>query len=258
MSDRPHDLPEVPQDDDLDETRMSDAASTRGLPSADPTPPGRTRLQPAQLRRRRPPSRQETPQAVPVSPRRGRARARRDSGMYLPLWSLALMLFVVIAIAAGLVLLVLSLGGNTAPEKEPVIIISSPVPTERPAEFPVSPATPTIPPEYNPNPDDAGILPPPLVLSGPTLEPVELSPTPFPIQVGGRVAVIDVGTDELNVRDSPGVVDTNVIFRADEGSVFAIMDGPRQADGLTWWQISDPQDPSRTGWAAANYLQRVE
>jgi hypothetical protein len=92
-------------------------------------------------------------------------------------------------------------------------------------------------------------------LSGPTLRPVEISPTPRIITIGEQVVVIDVGVQQLNVRDEPGVIDTAIIFRAEEGSIFTIIDGPRQADGLTWWQIQDPYNTSRTGWAASNYLQ---
>jgi len=45
-----------------------------------------------------------------------------------------------------------------------------------------------------------------------------------------------------------------VEFRAEEGTEFIVVDGPRQADGLTWWQIQAPDNPAQTGWAASNYL----
>lgn len=257
MSDRPQNLPEMPpempdDDGDLDETRAYSA--TRGMtptyqqPST-PTPP--------QVRRVRPPrpAQQAVPQPQPRTGKRGSARARRDSGLYLPLWSIALMLFVVIAIAGVLALLAFSLGGNTPEQKAPIVIVSSPIPTERPASFPAVPSSPTIPPDVDPGlGGDAGIIQGPLSLSGPTLVPVEISPTPKPLTVGDQVTVIDVGADKLNIRDVAGVTGSEVVFRADEGTLFTVIGGPVQADGLTWWQVQDPTAPSLSGWAASNYL----
>jgi len=167
------------------------------------------------------------------------------------------MLLVVVAIAGGIVMLVLNMGGNEAPEIAPVVVVNSPVPTQRPAAFPVAPATPTIPPEVDPNVQGIPDVPTPtlaLVLDGPTLEPVVFSPTPRVLTVGERVIVQDVSPDQLNVRDNPGVSGTNIVFRAPEGTLFTVVDGPQQADGLTWWRIQDLNNASRVGWAAANYL----
>jgi hypothetical protein len=66
-----------------------------------------------------------------------------------------------------------------------------------------------------------------------------------------------VDADELNIRDKPGVIGSNVVARAREGSVFTIVEGPQQADGFTWWRIQDIQDPSRAGWGVANYLRVI-
>ncbi|GAB4509086.1 MAG: hypothetical protein OHK0046_03410 [Anaerolineae bacterium] len=291
-------LPQLPDDNSLDETRLTETGQTRDMPAVPPqnrpsAPPSRLpqeRTQPIQPLppAQRPPStyrpNPNTQQGRLVQPppsqhvqrvaRRGSARERRDNGLYLPLWSLALMLIVVIGITGGIVLLVISLGGRSAPESPPVILVSSPVATQRPAEFPVVPATATIPPQFDPNVSGTGgsapevasgetagganslpTAPATFALSGPTLPPVIFTPTPRSISIGERVLVIDVGDQQLNVRDNPGVAGTSILFRVVEGTEFVIVDGPRQADGLTWWRIQSPLNQSQIGWAASNYLE---
>ncbi len=248
MSEHPPDPNLDDTDHGLDRTRAT-GDRTRGIPPV-------TRVGPAQPPP--PPPRRSAAPPARATPRRGRARSRRDSGLYLPLWSLALVLVIVMATVAGLVLLVLSIGGNEAPEAPPVVIVSSPVPTDRPAGFAASPATPTIPPELDPI--SGGSAPPsvpPLRMDGPTLPAVEFTATPMTIIVGRQVRVIDVGAQQLNVRDAPGVTGSTVVFRAEEESTFNVIGGPQQADGLTWWQIEDPFNLTRTGWAASNYLQAI-
>jgi hypothetical protein len=44
---------------------------------------------------------------------------------------------------------------------------------------------------------------------------------------------------------------------AQEGTVFLVTDGPKEADGLVWWFIKDEADPNVVGWAAADYLEAV-
>lgn len=254
-------LPELPLMDDESNVKATQAITpqsrTRGLPPAppqravplrhNPPPPSTGRQNP--VRPNMPPQGQPTPYKG-SSRRHGKARSRRDSGLYLPIWSLILMLIIVMGLAAGIIMLVISLGGNKAPETAPVVILSTAIPSQRPQSFPVSPATATFPPEV----DTLRSPVAPLVLAGPTVVTPFISPTPRPISIGETVIVSDVGADELNVRDSAGVIDTTIIFRAAEGTRFTIVDGPRQSDGLTWWQIQDPFDASRRGWAASNYL----
>lgn len=202
-----------------------------------------------------PPGNQPDPHYHTQRPvRRGTARARRNSGLYLPLWSLAAMVCVVIMAVVAIVLLVLSMGGNEVPETIPIVIVSSPIPTARPDSFPISPATATIPPMAN-----IILTRPPVTfsLSGPTLAPPPVTVTPQRITVGGKIIVVDVGVTQLNVRDTPGVIDTAVLFRTEEGTIFTIVDGPQQADGLTWWKIQDPANPTLAGWAASNYLEAL-
>jgi hypothetical protein len=70
------------------------------------------------------------------------------------------------------------------------------------------------------------------------------------------VVVVEVGDQELNVRNIPGVTESQIIFRSPEGTEFSIVDGPQQADGFTWWQIQDLTSAQR-GWAVANYLSVI-
>ena len=237
-----------------EDTRTTDMGSTQrmGEPKIPKPPETRRRSRAGQPRPAQAILGQPPQQLPPRSSRRGRARARRDSGLYLPLWSLILMLFLVMAAAAGIVLFVVALGGNNAPESRPIVIVSSPIPTTRPDSFPMSPATATLPPEADSLRNRPQVT---FGLSGPTLPPVEISPTPERITVGGQIVVIDVGPNQLNVRDTAGVIGTAIVFLADEGSIFTIVDGPQQADGLTWWKIQDPNDVTVAGWAASNYLQ---
>ena len=64
------------------------------------------------------------------------------------------------------------------------------------------------------------------------------------------------GTDNagLAVRQGPGV-DYTYFFVANDGDTFEVKDGPRAADGYTWWYITDPNDPDRFGWAVGSFMR---
>lgn len=186
-------------------------------------------------------------------------RSPRESGLYLPLWSLALMLLVVMGISFAVVMLVLALGNNdataTPPEGDPVVLVLSPQATFTPVtidETQAILATPTLPPQVEALTQNTP--PGALALQGPTLEAVVFTPTPPPISIGVNVIVDGVGQNELNVREVPGVQGTSVLFRAPEGTAFNVIEGPAQADGFTWWRIQSVSNPNQSGWAAANYL----
>ena len=248
--------PIVENDSDA-ETRA--VATPSPAPSRYPRPTRSSRRATPQSKSRTTASRQtsggQTGRPLPPrAHRRGTARARRDSGLYLPLWSLALMLFLVMLTVAGIIILIIGLGGKTTPENAPVIlIVHSPAPTTRPATFPISPATPTIPPYAQIIMNRHPVVT--LALTGPTLPPQQITATPRRIAIGESIIVVDVGTQQLNVRDNAGVIGTSIIFLAPEGTIFTVIDGPLQVDGLLWWKIQNPNDPSQTGWAASNYLR---
>jgi hypothetical protein len=97
----------------------------------------------------------------------------------------------------------------------------------------------------------------------PQAQPTATVPLPTPVPspslppgnfvIGARVMVVGVGTSGLNVRSAPGLAGTPLFLAVDD-EVYALVDGPQTADGLEWWKIEDPNDPSRVGWAARNYL----
>ena len=190
-------------------------------------------------------------------PRRGRARQRRDQrgALYLPWWSIAVMLVAVFVVSGGLVGIVYLLGntGTIGAEPTPIIRIVTAAPTrfvppEQAVQQPtsVAPATVVI---------AGGEVPDQLALAGPTLEPIVFTPTPAAVRVGGQILVEGVDEQMLNVRDRPTIRDSSVLFRADEGARFDVVAGPEQADGFTWWRIQDPTNSGRSGWAVSNYLQ---
>ncbi|MFN8372243.1 MAG: SH3 domain-containing protein [Anaerolineae bacterium] len=199
----------------------------------------------------------QTSELARVSPKRkGKARERRDSGLYLPLWSLALMMLIVLGISFSIVVVVMMLGAQNAPASdEPVfVIVTAPATAFQSgsAQPTTVLATATIPPEF-----DQGIQGtlPPLALQGPTLPPVVFTPTPLTIAVGSTVRVNAIESG-LNVRAEPGVNSTRLFVAADQ-SLWLVVDGPLQADSLTWWKIQNPDDPTEQGWGAGTYLEVV-
>ena len=75
------------------------------------------------------------------------------------------------------------------------------------------------------------------------------APTPT-IRVGAGV-VVDAGEgDCLNMRESPGVFATVVTCLAN-GARLTVTDGPRDADGRTWWHLEG------RGWAVGDFLRPI-
>lgn len=95
-----------------------------------------------------------------------------------------------------------------------------------------------------------------LALAGPPIPTVIITNTPTPLSVGLQAAVFGVGNDKLNIRSSPSLTDSQVLFRENEGKRFDIIGGPHEADGFTWWRVRDPQFQVE-GWAVAIYLRTV-
>jgi hypothetical protein len=191
-----------------------------------------------------------------VGTRRGAARARRDSGLYLPVWSLALMLMIVLGISFSIVALVVMLGAPNAPASEdPIFVIVTAPPTAFQSGT-VQPtsilATPTLPPEF-----DQGIqaTQAPFVLDGPTLAPVIFTATPVQVAVGSTVRVNALESG-LNIRAEPSINGTRLFVAAHE-SLWLVVDGPIQGDSLTWWKLQNPEDASEQGWGAGTYLEVV-
>lgn len=111
------------------------------------------------------------------------------------------------------------------------VIAVIPAPSLTPSPSPTSPVTPTA-----------------------TLD-VPPSPQPGQIGVGSLVQITGTGGDGLRLRTGPGL-DNDVGFLGLEAEVFQIIEGPRDADGYTWWLLEALYDEGqqRRGWAVANYL----
>jgi hypothetical protein len=109
------------------------------------------------------------------------------------------------------------------------------------------------------NAPTATLIPP---TTAPTSAPTPTSDVPpLPadgtLSVGAFVQISGTGGDGLRIRSEAslqGVVQTLGM----ESEVFQITDGPRAADGYTWWFLTAPYDETRRGWAVANYLQVIQ
>jgi hypothetical protein len=168
---------------------------------------------------------------------------RRDSGLYLPLWSLLLMLLVVLAVSVGIIALVVGLGGGLTSDSTPQVMI---VTSEFMPTLPSVLATETIPSPFNQNAPAE-----PFALAGPTLALPSATPPPLNIAVGQTVKVVNVGEFGLNIRSTPGL-SSAPLGQVRQDQTFSIIGGPERLDDLTWWQIQDPFDTSVRGWVVEN------
>jgi hypothetical protein len=73
------------------------------------------------------------------------------------------------------------------------------------------------------------------------------------ISVGTYVQITDTEGAGLRLRSGPGT-DFPPRFLGRESEVFEVKDGPRDANGFTWWYLVTPMDESRSGWAASEWL----
>lgn len=196
-----------------------------------------------------PPPPQRVPARLPPKP----PVKPRNTSLFPPFWSIVLTVLVVAICAASLVLAVLLLGGNTAPAPPPRVVVLTAAPISTFSSGSTVLITATLPPDALPGQLQ---IPSTFVMEGPTLPPPNITPTALSIEIGRTVRVIDVGEQQLNVRERAGVIDVPIAFRSPENSLFTIVEGPTQADGLTWWKIQEPEN-RRAGWAASNYLEVV-
>lgn len=110
------------------------------------------------------------------------------------------------------------------------------------------------------------VIPAPTATLTPTVSLISLTPSTTPtltvggtgseIQVGVYVQITGTGGDGLRLRAGPGT-DNEPIFLGREAEVFLVKDGPKEGSGYTWFFLVAPYDTTRSGWAAANYLQVI-
>ncbi|BBB48559.1 SH3 domain-containing protein [Pelolinea submarina] len=80
---------------------------------------------------------------------------------------------------------------------------------------------------------------------------------PGVVSQGMTVQVHDTGEDGLRMRATPGT-DADVIFLANEGENFTIVDGPVIQDSLIWWKIQSLLDAGKVGWSVQDYLAGLQ
>lgn len=109
-------------------------------------------------------------------------------------------------------------------------------------------------------PADVTIIPAPTSTSGapptPTIDPFAPTPAPTGIALGNYVQISGTNGEGLRIRAEPGL-NSNSEFLGYDSEVFIVQDGPRTADGYTWWYLVAPYDESRAGWAAADFLTYI-
>lgn len=76
------------------------------------------------------------------------------------------------------------------------------------------------------------------------------TPTPFVnsrvLTIGGTAVITTTEGDRLRVRSGPGIAFA-IVAEATPGTRVVILEGPRSADGLTWWRLRLPDGAE--GWA---------
>lgn len=156
-------------------------------------------------------------------PRRERGGARNR----IPWWALALGagLALVIVIAAWVAIYTAPLPAIPADAAAPYFTVFPP-----PSLTPIPP-TPTLTPYYT---------------------PTTALPTVMPGTIGVG-AMVEVTADGLRLRDAPSL-QGRILVQASAHELFNVVDGPRSADGYTWWLLQGVYDATRQGWAVENYL----
>ncbi len=153
--------------------------------------------------------------------RQTRAKGRRG----LPLWPLAVIVLLVLVV-------IISLWNPFTPPAQPTVEI---IPT-------VTPALPTVAP---------------FPTATPTPEPTPTPAVPTEIKIDGYVKVVNTEADGLRYRWGPGM-DTVTKKFVQDGTILKVLDGPEEADGLTWWRLEDPKEEDadlKIGWGADEWLE---
>jgi hypothetical protein len=197
------------------------------------TPPPPPIYEPAEPRLPKAPARRRPP--APQRP------SKRESGWYLPWWSLLVLIAFVAAAAIGAWAVVDSIGGGAPPGGQtPIVVVVTATFTAGPP--PTLTALPQVEPPTQP--------PLPTIVQTATLPPGEF-------RSGVIVEVVGVGAAGLNIRSGAGV-SANILFLAPEQTRFMIISGPQNASGLEWWEVREVNAPNRTGWASRNYLTVIQ
>lgn len=107
-------------------------------------------------------------------------------------------------------------------------------------------------------PADLTIIPPSTATPSPapTGTPAGTPSAPEGMDIGAYVQIKGTEGAGLRIRSAPGL-NSDTVFRGEEAETFKVNEGPKEADGHTWWYIVAPFDETRAGWAAADFLAVV-
>jgi hypothetical protein len=88
-----------------------------------------------------------------------------------------------------------------------------------------------------------------------TFDPYAPTPTTAPVGIGIGTYVQISGTQGagLRIRSQPGLQGKQ-LFLGFDTEVYTVIDGPREVDGYTWYDLAAINDQTRAGWAASNFL----
>ena len=75
--------------------------------------------------------------------------------------------------------------------------------------------------------------------------------------MGELVEISGTGADGLRLRDAPSLA-ARILFLGLESEVFEVVQGPVVADGFSWWQLANPYDPDKQGWAVDSFLRSLD
>jgi hypothetical protein len=120
------------------------------------------------------------------------------------------------------------------------------------APLPALPAE-AVPPYFTVYPPPTFTPIPPTATLTPFYTPSPALPTVIPGTIGVG-AMVEVTEDGLRLRDAPSL-SGKILNQASAHELFTVVDGPRQADGYTWWLLEGVFDPTRPGWAVESYLK---
>lgn len=186
-----------------------------------------------------------------LNPNQRPSRSRSNQEMW-PRWMWVAVPALVVVVGLGLYWALFS-----QPADEPA------VPTMTPT-IQVIESVPALAATTEATADPANLTPtrpslPPLATFTPTPMTITTPETPVPtgeatsatgLTIGGKATV--AASSGLKMRAEAGTSSSQVKTLAD-GSVVEILDGPKEVDDYSWWQVRD--EAGITGWVAGEYLE---
>jgi len=78
-----------------------------------------------------------------------------------------------------------------------------------------------------------------------------------PFRIGQLVVVYGTESRGLRIRAEAGTTN-KTLFIAPEGREYQIVAGPKNINGMKWWQIQPIDKPDQTGWSVQDFLKPIE